>query len=102
MKMNLHEGWVKGDVRWRKEIVFSGHGYCIFPGIPNEWDIDFERVLKSLAYTSERGIDWNCKHIMERCGLHVFRGIVLEVDPWIYDVLQSTRSLPVRSVWIVS
>lgn len=99
--MNLHEGWEKKEKRWYKEVVFSGHGYCVCPGRPNLWASDFERLIKTVAYTSERGIDWDCTPVIERSGFHVFRGVVLEVDTWIYGLIMSIQQSNAPNVWIV-
>ena len=100
--MDLHDGWTNVGSRWRKEAVFKGHGYCVCPGKPCQWANDFDRVLKSIAYESQRGIDWSCKPVAERAGPYVYRGVILEVEPWVYDMIMSIRSLSVRSVWTVS
>ena len=67
------------------EIIFSGKDYCVFPGNPHRIGDDFEKIFKQIAYTSERGIDWNVEQIAERVGRLVIRGVKIHIDPWLYE-----------------
>lgn len=100
IQMNLHEGWVKGE-RWRKEVIHSGEGYCISPGRPSTWGDELNLIFKKMAYTAERGIDWDIAPVAERAGDLVIRGAIIEVDDWLYKVLKTTQTLCVPSVWTV-
>ena len=67
------------------ELVYSGEYYCVFPGNPHTVGDDFERIFKRIAYTSERGIDWDVEQIAERVGNLIIRGVKIHVDPWLYE-----------------
>ncbi len=81
MKWSINRG------RWTKEFVYSGKGICIFPGDPYLMEVQMERYLKQIAYTSEKGIDWWCEQVAERVGDRIFRGIILKMDDWLYNKL---------------
>ena len=67
------------------EIIYSGVDYCVFPGDPHKIGDDFEKVFKSIAYTSERGIDWDVEQIAERVGNLIIRGVKIHIDLWLYQ-----------------
>jgi len=50
-------------------------------------EVQMERYLKQIAYTSEKGIDWWCEQVAERVGDRIFRGIILKMDDWLYNKL---------------
>ena len=52
-------------------------------------EVQMERFLKQIAYTSEKGIDWWCTQVAERVGNKVIRGIIFKLDPWLYEKLMS-------------
>ena len=68
-----------------REIVYEGDGFAIFPGDPLAIPKDMETVFKKIAYTSERGIDWDVEQVAERVGTKVMRGVVIKVDDWLFD-----------------
>lgn len=72
-----------------KELIFEGEGYCIFPGDPYLMEVQFERFLKQIAYTSERGIDFWIEHVAERVGDRIIRGIIFRMDEWLYKKMIS-------------
>jgi hypothetical protein len=79
--------WSIRNGKWQKQIVYEGDGLCIFPGDPYLMEVQMERFLKQLAYTSEKGIDWWCEQVAERVGDRIFRGIILKMDDWLYNKL---------------
>tara|TARA_Y100000992_G_scaffold274251_1_gene216982 strand:+ start:268 stop:495 length:228 start_codon:yes stop_codon:yes gene_type:complete len=72
-----------------KELIYEGEGYCVFPGDPYLMEVQMERFLKQIAYTSERGIDWWCEQVAERVGDRVIRGIIFKMDDWLYQKMIS-------------
>ena len=67
------------------EILYSGKDLCVFAGNPHTIGDDYEKVFKRIAYTSERGIDWDVEQVAERRGLTITRGVKIHVDKWLYD-----------------
>ena len=67
------------------EIVHTGEAMCVFPGDPYTVGDKFEKIFKRIAYTSERGIDWDVEQVAERRGLTITRGVKIHVDKWLYD-----------------
>ena len=47
-------------------------------------EVQMERYLKQIAYTSERGIDWWCEQVAERAGDRIFRGVIFKIDDWLF------------------
>jgi len=74
---------------WEKQLIYEGNGYCVFPGDPYLMEVQMERFLKQIAYTSEKNIDWWCEQIAERVGERVIRGIIFKVDDWLYKKMMS-------------
>ncbi len=72
------------------EMVYTGENYCIFPGNPLTVADDFEKIFKRIAYTSERGIDWEAEQIAERVGNLIIRGVKISVDPWLFKRYKET------------
>ena len=79
--------WSIKNGTWTKQLVYEGDGICIFPGDPYLMEVQMERYLKQIAYTSEKGIDWWCEQVAERVGDRIFRGIILKMDDWLYNKL---------------
>lgn len=73
------------------EIIYSGKNYCVFPGCPYSIGNDYEKFFKSIAYTSERGIDWDVEQIAERVGDLIIRGVKIHVDRWLYEKYVSSN-----------
>lgn len=67
------------------EILYSGRDLCVFPGNPHTIGDDYEKVFKRIAYTSERGIDWDVEQVAERQGNLIIRGVRIHIDPWLYE-----------------
>lgn len=67
------------------EILYSGKDLCVFPGNPHTIGDDYEKVFKRIAYTSERGIDWDVEQVAERQGSLIIRGVRIHIDPWLYE-----------------
>jgi hypothetical protein len=87
---SLASTWRKKNERWTKQIVYEGDGICIFPGDPYLMEVQLERYLKQIAYTSERGIDFWIEQVAERVGDRIFRGVIFKLDPWLYDKMMTT------------
>ena len=68
-----------------KELIYEGEGYCVFPGDPYLMEVQMERFLKQIAYTSEKGIDYWIEQVAERVGDRVIRGIIFKMDDWLYQ-----------------
>jgi len=66
-------------------MTYEGNTYVVFPGDPYKMVDDLERFLKQIAYTSERGIDWEARQVAERIGDTIIRGVVFEMDDWLYQ-----------------
>lgn len=66
------------------EILYSGETYCVFPGNPYTVADDFEKIFKKIAYTSERGIDWEVEQVAKRQGNLIIRGVNIHVDEWLH------------------
>ena len=81
--------WSIKNGRWVKEFIFEGDGYCIFPGDPFLMEVQMERFLKQIAYTSERGIDYWIEQVAERVGNRIYRGIIFKMDDWLYQKMMS-------------
>ena len=81
--------WSIRNGKWVKELIYEGEGYCVFPGDPYLMEVQMERFLKQIAYTSERGIDWWCEQVAERVGDRVIRGIIFKMDDWLYQKMIS-------------
>jgi hypothetical protein len=69
--------------------VYEGEGICIFPGDPFLMEVQMERYLKQIAFTSERGIDWWCEQVVERVGDSIYRGIIFKIDDWLYKKMMT-------------
>jgi len=69
--------------------VCEGDPYSLFPGDPYLIEVQFERYLKQIAYTSERDIDWTCEQVAERVGNKIFRGLIFRLDNWLYKKLNN-------------
>ena len=69
------------------DIIYSGEGYCIFPGNPHTIADEYEKKFKEIAYTSERDIDWHVEQIAQRRGYTITRGVKIHVDTWLYEKL---------------
>ena len=69
--------------------MYDGKGICIFPGDPYLMEVQMERFLKQIAYTSERGIDFWIEHVAERVGDRIYRGVIFKLDDWLYKKLIS-------------
>ena len=76
--------WRQEGDRWVREIVYEGDFYVFFPGNPNTLPDKVEKMLKEIAYTSERGIDWEATQVAERVGTKVIRGVIFKLDNWLY------------------
>ena len=85
--MENSTSWSRKNGTWVKELIYEGDGICIFPGDPYLMEVQMERYLKQIAYTSEKGIDWWCEQVAERVGDRIFRGIILKMDDWLYNKL---------------
>ncbi len=59
----------------------------MFPGDPILMEVQMERYLKQVAYTSERGIDFWIEQVAERVGDRIYRGIIFRVDDWLFKKL---------------
>ena len=81
--MNTNRG------QWVKQLIYEGDGICVFPGDPILMEVQMERYLKQVAYTSEKGIDWWCEQVAERVGDRIYRGIIFKMDTWLYEKLIS-------------
>jgi hypothetical protein len=77
--------WARRGVRWHSQLIYEGYTYVVFPGDPYQMVNDLERFLKQIAYTSERGIDWDATQVAERVGNRIIRGVVFEMDNWLYN-----------------
>ena len=69
--------------------MYEGKGLCCFPGDPYLMEVQMERFLKQIAYTSERGIDFWIEQVAERVGDRIYRGIIFKLDPWLYRKMMS-------------
>ena len=69
--------------------MYEGRGLCIFPGDTFLMEVQMERFLKQIAYTSERGIDYWIEQVAERVGNRIFRGIIFKMDDWLYKKMMS-------------
>ena len=76
--------WRQEAGRWVREIVYEGDSYVFFPGNPNTLPDEVEKLLKEIAYTSERGVDWEATQVAERVGTRVIRGVLFKLDHWLY------------------
>lgn len=81
--------WSIRNEKWVKELIYEGDAYCIFPGDPYLMEVQMERFLKQIAYTSERGIDFWIEQVAERVGDRIYRGVIFELDDWLYKKLIS-------------
>ena len=79
---------IKND-KWVKELIYEGDGICVFPGDPILMEVQMERFLKQIAYTSERGIDFWIEQVAERVGDRIYRGIIFKLDNWIFQKMMS-------------
>ena len=79
--------WSIKNGTWVKELIYEGEFYCVFPGDPWLMEVQMERFLKQIAYTSEKGIDWWCTQVAERVGNKVIRGIIFKMEDWLYKKL---------------
>ena len=59
----------------------------MFPGDPILMEVQMERYLKQIAYTSERGIDFWIEQVAERVGDRIYRGVIFRVDDWLFKKL---------------
>jgi len=71
------------------QLIYEGDTYVVFPGDPYKMVDDLERFLKQIAYTSERGIDWDAEQVAERIGDRIIRGVIFTMDDWLYKKLIS-------------
>ena len=69
--------------------MYEGEGICIFPGDPYLMEVQMERFLKQIAYTSERGIDFWIEQVAERVGDRIYRGVIFKLDDWLYQKMIS-------------
>lgn len=81
--------WSIRNEKWVKELIYEGEGLCIFPGDPYLFEVQMERFLKQIAYTSERGIDYWIEQVAERVGSRIYRGVIFKLDDWLYKKLIS-------------
>ena len=86
---NTPTTWSIKSEKWTKQIVYEGKGLCFFPGDPYLMEVQMERFLKQIAYTSERGIDFWIEQVAERVGDRIYRGIIFKLDDWLYKKMMS-------------
>lgn len=77
-------------MRHNIDIVYSGQGYCVFPGDPYAVPEQYEKKFKEIAATSERGIDWEAEQVAERVGDLIIRGVRIKVDPWLFKIYKQS------------